>query len=177
MNYLFFIFLITILFLIYVEYSVGNVIYRITSSGIREIHLSNIINYLLEPLHNSFLWNYKLLDVNYIFVLGVSTIFYWIQRGQEDKEGIYHKFFRDYKKAKSSLMLKHLMIINKAAENDWRASRYVLESQFGLVPQYKPEVEINISVDQVDTKELIEQLRKTDELLNLKGPIIDIQEE
>ena len=76
MNYLFFIFLITILFLIYVEYSVGNVIYRITSSGIREIHLSNIINYLLEPLHNSFLWNYKLLDVNYIFVLGVSPIFY-----------------------------------------------------------------------------------------------------
>ena len=109
--------------------------------------------------------------------LGVSTIFYWLQRGQEDKEGIYHKFFKDYKKAKSSLMLKHLMIINKAAENDWRASRYVLESQFGLVPQYKPEVEINISVDQVDTKELIEQLRKTDELLNLKGPIIDIQEE
>ena len=69
------------------------------------------------------------------------------------------------------------MIINKAAENDWRASRYVLESQFGLVPQYKPEVEININVDQADTKELIEQLRKTDELLNLKGPIIDIEEE
>lgn len=109
--------------------------------------------------------------------LGVSTIFVWLQRGQEDKEGIYHNFYKDYKKAKSSLMLKHLMIINKAAENDWRASRYVLESQFGLVPQYKPEVEINISVDQVDTKELIEQLRKTDELLNLKGPIIDIEEE
>ena len=77
MNYLFFIFLITILFLIYVEYSVGNVIYRITSSGIREIHLSNIINYLLEPLHNSFLWNYKLLDVNYIFVIGLATLIYY----------------------------------------------------------------------------------------------------
>ena len=75
MKFLIFLVIITFIFLIYVEYSVGNVIYRITSSGIREIHLSNIINYLLEPLHNSFLWNYKLLDVNYIFVLGVSTIF------------------------------------------------------------------------------------------------------
>ena len=72
MNYLLFIFIVTILFLIYVEMSVGNVIYRITSSGLREIHLSNIIHYLLEPLHNSFLWNISLLDVNYIFIIFLS---------------------------------------------------------------------------------------------------------
>lgn len=108
--------------------------------------------------------------------LGVSTIFYWLQRGQEDKEGIYHKFFKDYKRAKGSLMLKNLMIIHKAAEKDWRAAKFILECQ-GMVPQYKPEVEISINVDQADTKDLINQLRKTDELLNLKGPIIDIEEE
>jgi len=76
MNYLLFIFIVTILFLIYVEMSVGNVIYRITSSGLREIHLSNIIHYLLEPLHNSFLWNISLLDVNYIFIIFLSTTIY-----------------------------------------------------------------------------------------------------
>lgn len=77
MNYLIFILIITILFLIYVEYSVGNVIYRVTSSGIKEFHFSNIIHYLIEPLKNSFLWNVQLLDVNYIFILGISSAFYY----------------------------------------------------------------------------------------------------
>jgi hypothetical protein len=77
MNYLLFIFIITILFLFYVEFSIGNVIYRITSSGHRHIYLENILHYLSEPLHNTFLWNLKLLDVNYVFVVGVSTILYY----------------------------------------------------------------------------------------------------
>jgi len=76
MNYLFYIFIITIIFLIYVEYSVGGVVYRVDASGVKSIHLSNIIHYLLDPLHNRFLWNFELLDVNYIFVLIVASILY-----------------------------------------------------------------------------------------------------
>lgn len=76
MNYFFFIFIITILFLLYVEITIGNVIYRTTSSGFKEIRLSNIIHYLLEPFKSLFLWNYKLLDVNYIFIVMVSSILY-----------------------------------------------------------------------------------------------------
>lgn len=76
MNYFIFIFIITVLFLFYVELSVGNVIYRITSSGLKEIRFSNIIHYLLEPFKSLFLWNYKLLDVNYIFIVMVSSILY-----------------------------------------------------------------------------------------------------
>lgn len=109
--------------------------------------------------------------------LSVSVIYHYLSKGRQEEKGIYKTFFDDYKKAKGSLMLKHLMIIHKAAEKDWRASKYILESQFGMVPQYKPEIEININVDQADTKDLIEQLKKTDDLLNLKGPIIDIEEE
>ncbi|MBG02279.1 MAG: hypothetical protein CL470_08425 [Acidimicrobiaceae bacterium] len=77
MNFLLFIFIITISFLIYVEMSVGNVIYRITSTGIRQIHFMNIIQYLLEPFHNPFLWKIQLLDINYIFIIGISTIIYY----------------------------------------------------------------------------------------------------
>ena len=76
MNYYFFIFIITVLFLIYVEFSVGGVVYRVDASGVKGFHFSNIIHYLLDPLHNSFLWNFELLDVNYIFVLIVSSIVY-----------------------------------------------------------------------------------------------------
>lgn len=76
MNYPFFIFVITVLFLIYVEFSVGGVVYRVDASGVKSFHLSNIIHYLVDPLHNRFLWNFELLDVNYIFVLIVSSILY-----------------------------------------------------------------------------------------------------
>lgn len=77
MNFLFFILIITILFLLYVEYSVGGVMYRINASGKHTLSLLNGLHYMIEPLHNSFLWNFQVLDVNYIFILGLSTIFYY----------------------------------------------------------------------------------------------------
>ena len=77
MNFFLYLGIITILFLIYVEYSVGNVIYRINSSGFRSINLLNILRYLVEPFTNRFLWNIRLLDVNYIFILVISVIIYF----------------------------------------------------------------------------------------------------
>ena len=77
MNFLFFILIITILFLLYVEYSVGGVMYRINAAGKHTLSLLNGLHYMIEPLHNSFLWKFQVLDVNYIFILGLSTIFYY----------------------------------------------------------------------------------------------------
>ncbi len=71
-----FLLIITILFLIYVEYSVGNVIYRVVASGEKKLNLFNGLSFLIEPLKNSFLWNWRVLDLNYIVVLSLSTIFY-----------------------------------------------------------------------------------------------------
>ena len=73
MNYLVYIFIITIIFLIYVEWSVGGVLYRVNASGVKTLQLQNIFHYLFDPLHNRFLWNFELLDVNYIFVLIVTS--------------------------------------------------------------------------------------------------------
>ena len=77
MNFFLYLGIITILFLIYVEYSVGNIIYRVDSSGVRRIHIKNILRYLVEPFTNRFLWNIRLLDVNYIFILVISVIIYF----------------------------------------------------------------------------------------------------
>ena len=77
MNFFLYLGITTILFLIYVEYSVGNIIYRINSSGVRKIHIINILRYLVEPFTNRFLWNIRLLDVNYIFILVISVIIYF----------------------------------------------------------------------------------------------------
>ena len=77
MNFFLYLGIITILFLIYVEYSVGNVIYRIDVSGLRSINILHILKYLVEPFTNRFLWNIRLLDVNYIFILIISIIIYF----------------------------------------------------------------------------------------------------
>jgi uncharacterized membrane protein len=67
----------TILFTIYIEYSVGNIIWREGAKGIKEFRPVNIIHYLVNPLHNHFLWRYHLLDVNYIVAVVVATILYY----------------------------------------------------------------------------------------------------
>ena len=76
MNYFIYILIITLLFLIYVELSVGGIVYRVNASGKKNIQFGNIIHYLVDPLHNKFLWNISLLDVNYVFVFLVSSVLY-----------------------------------------------------------------------------------------------------
>ena len=76
MNYFIYILIITVIFLIYVEISVGGIVYRVNASGKKNIQFGNIIHYLVDPLHNKFLWNLSLLDVNYVFVFLVSSLLY-----------------------------------------------------------------------------------------------------
>ena len=76
MKYIYFFLIVTFLFILYVESSVGNIIWREGVTGIKTFQPWNIIHYLLNPLYNGFLWNFRLLDVNYIFVIFISTIAY-----------------------------------------------------------------------------------------------------
>ena len=76
MNLLLYIIFITIFFTIYVEYSVGGILFRPNSLGKLSTNLYSWISYLLNPLYNKFLWQPQLLDVNYIFVLGCSIFLY-----------------------------------------------------------------------------------------------------
>jgi hypothetical protein len=76
MNLLLYIIFITILFIIYVEYSVTGILFRPNSLGKLSMNLYSMISYLFNPLYNRFLWQPQLLDVNYIFVLGCSILLY-----------------------------------------------------------------------------------------------------
>jgi hypothetical protein len=75
MNVFLYIIFITILFTIYVEYSVGGILLRQNSLGKSSPHFYSLASYLINPLYNKFLWNPTLLDVNYIFVLCVSLFY------------------------------------------------------------------------------------------------------
>lgn len=75
-NYLYFFLIITFLFIIYIEYSVGNILFRQNSLGITSINIPSLLNYLINPLKSSFLWNIKCLDINYIFIISIYSILY-----------------------------------------------------------------------------------------------------
>ena len=79
MNYLLYISIVTVLFIIYVEYSVGGILWRQTSSGVKSFNFGSLFNYLINPLRQKILWNVELLDVNYVFVVIVSSIIYYLK--------------------------------------------------------------------------------------------------
>ena len=54
MNYLIYIFIITVIFSFYVEWSVGGVLYRVKKWS-KNTTIINIFHYLFDPLHNRFL--------------------------------------------------------------------------------------------------------------------------
>ena len=76
MELYYYLILITILFIIYVEYSVGGILIRYNSWGNKSFNILSMLNFLVHPLYNSYLWNIKTLDINYPFILMITTIVY-----------------------------------------------------------------------------------------------------
>jgi len=73
---IYYLILITILFIIYVEYSVGSILLRYNSLGNRSINILSMLNFLVHPLYNSYLWNIKTLDINYPFIMVIANVLY-----------------------------------------------------------------------------------------------------
>jgi len=76
MKLIYYLILRTILFIIYVEYSVGSILLRYNSLGNRSINVLSMLNFLVHPLYNNYLWNIKTLDINYPFIMMITTIIY-----------------------------------------------------------------------------------------------------
>jgi len=68
---------LTLFFIIYIEYDIGNIVFRQDSSGKIIFTLYGLVSYLLDPLTNSFLWNWDLLRYNYIiWIITYSFLVY-----------------------------------------------------------------------------------------------------
>ena len=76
MNIILVLLIVTILFIIYSEYSVGGILIRSNSSGGKSINISSMFHFMINPLYKTFLWNFKSLDINYPFVIICTLIIY-----------------------------------------------------------------------------------------------------
>ena len=77
MNLLIYLLIITILFILYSEITVSNIFLRIDSENKRSFNFSSLFHFLTHPFHNLFLWNQRLLDINYCFIISISIFFYF----------------------------------------------------------------------------------------------------
>ena len=59
--------LTTFLYAIYIQFSksMGNIWLRTNSNGNISFRPYNLLIYMINPLYKPFMWNYKLLDINY----------------------------------------------------------------------------------------------------------------
>ena len=76
MKFFLYLLIITILFIIYIEYSVGGILIRSNSSGSKSFNFRSLFNFMFHPLYNKLLWNFKSLDINYPFIMLISIIIY-----------------------------------------------------------------------------------------------------
>ena len=80
MNLILYILIITILFIIWSEYSITNILIRENSKGQKSFNFCSLFGFLMDPFHKKTLWTSKTLDINYAFVLLYSLGIYCLIR-------------------------------------------------------------------------------------------------
>ena len=93
----------------------------------------------------------------------VRTIYFWLQRGQEDKTGQFKDFYTRYKEAESIGAVNNLACINSAAKNgDWRAAAWILQTRHGFTQnaQQIDPLQERVEAQQINVKELLEAVKE-----------------
>jgi transposase-like protein len=56
-----------------------------------------------------------------------NTVYRWVKQGEKDPDSIYGLFEEDYRRAKSAAILRNIMIVQRAANDDWKAAVQMLK--------------------------------------------------
>lgn len=70
--------IVTLIFIIWCEISVGNVALRTNATGGKSLNLESLSNLMTHPFRSTFLWHKDALDINYAFVIGCTMVLYWV---------------------------------------------------------------------------------------------------
>ena len=71
-----FILLFTICFIIFIELYFGSILFRPNETNKIVMNIPSLLNFLVHPLHNSFLWNTQVIGGNYPFMLSLALLLY-----------------------------------------------------------------------------------------------------
>ena len=106
----------------------------------------------------------------------VRTLYYWIQRGQEDKSGQYRDFFTRYKEAEAIGAVNNLACINSAAKGgDWRAAAWILQTRHGFTQnaQQIDPLQEQVEAQQINVKELLASVKENQKALESIEPKVE----
>jgi len=78
MNIFYFISIITVLFILWVEYSVGYILIRPSETGKYTINFISLFSFMINPFHKLILWDLNMIDINYPFIMIYSLIIYYL---------------------------------------------------------------------------------------------------
>ena len=79
MNYFLYIFIVTILFIVYIELTVGGILFRPNSLGHTSMNIQSLLGFMIHPLKSTFLWNIRSLDINYPFIIIFFSLLYYLK--------------------------------------------------------------------------------------------------
>jgi len=69
--------IVTLVYIGWVEYSVGNILVRTNARGSKSVNPSSLLNLMTNPFRNSYLWKRDTIDLNYPFIVGMTAIGYY----------------------------------------------------------------------------------------------------
>jgi hypothetical protein len=69
--------IVTLCFIVWAEYSVGDIAFRPNSMNQRTFNLSSLLGFLVNPLKARTLWTFGTLDINYPFIIGYTLVIYY----------------------------------------------------------------------------------------------------
>jgi hypothetical protein len=69
-----------------------------------------------------------------------TTLFRWLEKGEQQTRGKYHDFGHAVRQAQSECVARTLMVISKEAQNNWKAAAWYLErtARQGYGRQHNP---------------------------------------
>ena len=70
--------IVTLIFVCWAEYSLGNVFLRSDCRGGKSFNFRSLLHLMTHPLHNKTLWNKHSMDLNYPFVITMTLLGYSI---------------------------------------------------------------------------------------------------
>ena len=108
-----------------------------------------------------------------------SVLYDWLARGRVAKTGQFFDFYGDFQRAEAMSAIRSLSALHSAMQDgDVRAAMFLLERRHGYTREDRAPIEINISHESQNIRELMDAVRdQQKKLMPIQLPMIDLDEE